>query len=335
MPYEDQYGRTCGFLNIEEDENTGVFKRRYFLLDSNTNKLHYFKDNPINLNSQSHNPVWEIELQKVSKVSDARKLRPKVDFCFVVNFAGQRYFLQAEDQTDMNKWIDVLNNASKIIVPKSEAQKQEAMEWHYGDLTQASYRTQVAGGVVCKIAQETNPDELSGSADSDDNVSGRGTPACHLAAHKSGYAVKQGAVRKSWKRRFFVLTDQGISYYQSEQSLSPIRTIPKNNLLEVKKSIATHLDRDNLFEIITSKRTFYVQADSPTDMSSWIDAIQKLLRTIKCEERKSMQDGSNKTPNYDMEVVYPKGQWGGATSPDQQGKGAKNSNLLKKIWLFR
>ncbi|CAE1315731.1 Pleckstrin homology domain-containing family A member 2,Pleckstrin homology domain-containing family A member 1 [Acanthosepion pharaonis] len=334
MPYEDQCGRTCGFLNIEEEENTGVFKRRYFQLDSHYNKLHYFKDNPINLNRHARNPVWEIELHKVSKVSDARKLRPKVDFCFVVNFAGRRFFLQAEDQADMNKWIDVLNNASKIIVPKSEVYKQEAMEWHYGDLSQASYRTQVAGGVVCKIAQETSADELSNSTDSDENDMGRGIPACHLAAHKSGYAVKQGAVRKNWKRRFFVLTDQGISYYHSEHSLSPIRTIPKSNLLEVRVSQGIHPDRDNLFEVLTSKRIFYVQADSPTDMHSWIDAIRKLLRTVKSEERKSMQDGGNKNLNYEVELVYPKGQWGGAT-PERQAKGSKNATKVrKKVWLF-
>lgn len=31
--------------------------------------------------------------------------------------------------------------------------------------------------------------------------------------------------------------------------------------------------RDNLFEIVTTSRTFYVQADSPEDMHSWIKAI--------------------------------------------------------------
>lgn len=31
--------------------------------------------------------------------------------------------------------------------------------------------------------------------------------------------------------------------------------------------------RDNLFEIVTSSRTFYVQADSPEEMHSWIKAV--------------------------------------------------------------
>ncbi|XP_038592671.1 pleckstrin homology domain-containing family A member 1-like [Micropterus salmoides] len=31
--------------------------------------------------------------------------------------------------------------------------------------------------------------------------------------------------------------------------------------------------RDNLFEMVTSSRTFYIQADSPEDMHSWIKAI--------------------------------------------------------------
>ncbi|KFO29632.1 Pleckstrin homology domain-containing family A member 1 [Fukomys damarensis] len=31
--------------------------------------------------------------------------------------------------------------------------------------------------------------------------------------------------------------------------------------------------RDNLFEIVTTSRTFYVQADSPEEMHSWIKAV--------------------------------------------------------------
>lgn len=34
----------------------------------------------------------------------------------VVNSAGRQLFLQAEDENDMRKWIDILNNASKITV---------------------------------------------------------------------------------------------------------------------------------------------------------------------------------------------------------------------------
>ncbi|GFN83308.1 pleckstrin homology domain-containing family a member 2, partial [Plakobranchus ocellatus] len=36
---------------------------------------------------------------------------------------------------------------------------------------------------------------------------------------KTGYCVKQGAVRKNWKRRYFTLHQMGLSYFKSEQSV--------------------------------------------------------------------------------------------------------------------
>lgn len=43
--------------------------------------------------------------------------------------------------------------------------------------------------------------------------------------------------------------------------------------------------RDNLFEIITSSRTFYIQADSPEDMHSWIRAITGAVQALKTRPR--------------------------------------------------
>ena len=39
--------------------------------------------------------------------------------------------------------------------------------------------------------------------------------------------------------------------------------------------------RENLFEVMTPGRTFYVQVDSSQDMEDWIKAFNDLIRTIK------------------------------------------------------
>lgn len=46
MPYLDRQDRICGFLDIEENENTDKFYRRYFILDTNSNFLYWYMDNP-------------------------------------------------------------------------------------------------------------------------------------------------------------------------------------------------------------------------------------------------------------------------------------------------
>ena len=35
--------------------------------------------------------------------------------------------------------------------------------------------------------------------------------------YKQGYLIKQGGLVKTWKRRLFVLDNEGLSYYKTEQ----------------------------------------------------------------------------------------------------------------------
>lgn len=46
MPYVDRQNRICGFLDIEEDESSGRFLRRYFILDTQRGNLLWYMDNP-------------------------------------------------------------------------------------------------------------------------------------------------------------------------------------------------------------------------------------------------------------------------------------------------
>lgn len=46
MPYVDRQNRICGFLDIEEMENSGKFLRRYFILDTLEGSLVWYMDNP-------------------------------------------------------------------------------------------------------------------------------------------------------------------------------------------------------------------------------------------------------------------------------------------------
>ena len=46
MPYVDRQNRICGFLDIEENENSGKFLRRYFILDTREDSFVWYMDNP-------------------------------------------------------------------------------------------------------------------------------------------------------------------------------------------------------------------------------------------------------------------------------------------------
>ncbi|XP_061448943.1 pleckstrin homology domain-containing family A member 2 isoform X2 [Rhineura floridana] len=269
MPYVDRQNRICGFLDIEDNEACGKFLRRYFILDTQANSLLWYMDNP--------------------QVSVAPpKQKPKTPFCFVINALSQRYVLQANDQNDLQDWVEALNRASKITVPKGGSLPSST------EVVKRPYKTEIIGGVVVQTP-------ISVSQNGGDGSEG-GEPAVHpllKRSHsyvpstktpigppilKSGYCVKQGNVRKSWKRRYFTLDDFSISYFKCEQDKEPLRSILLKDVLKTHECLVKSGDllmRDNLFEIITSYRTFYIQAYSPADMHSWIKEITRAVQALK------------------------------------------------------
>uniref|UniRef100_A0A2K6LS12 Pleckstrin homology domain containing A2 n=2 Tax=Rhinopithecus TaxID=542827 RepID=A0A2K6LS12_RHIBE len=312
MPYVDRQNRICGFLDIEEHENSGKFLRRYFILDTQANCLLWYMDNPQNL-AMGAGAVGALQLTYISKTCCVaciltREYLPFFSVAFVViNALSQRYFLQANDQKDMKDWVEALNQASKITVPKggglpmtTEVLKSLAAPAALEKKPQVAYKTEIIGGVVVHTPISQNGgDGQEGSEPGSHAILRRSqsyipTSGCRASTGppliKSGYCVKQGNVRKSWKRRFFALDDFTICYFKCEQDREPLRTIFLKDVLKTHECLVKSGDllmRDNLFEIITSSRTFYVQADSPEDMHSWIKEIGAAVQALKCHPRET------------------------------------------------
>ncbi|XP_069573692.1 pleckstrin homology domain-containing family A member 1 isoform X2 [Brachyistius frenatus] len=282
MPYVDRQNRICGFLDIEENESSGRFLRRYFILDTQQGSLLWYMDNPQNL-PKGTDKVGSLKLTYISKVSDATKLRPKAEFCFVINAGMRKFYLQANDQQDLVEWISVLNNATKITVPKpgeGHPTPADAPQDVLGAMKQVSYKTEIIGGVPIITATQEQGEGQNG-ADRGGLKRGQSQMPYFLsrgaqdqAVIKTGYCVKQGAVMKNWKRRYFMLDENAVSYYKSDLEREALRVIPLKEIHKVQECKQSELMmRDNLFEMVTSSRTFYMQADSPEDMHSWIKAI--------------------------------------------------------------
>ncbi|XP_023149937.1 pleckstrin homology domain-containing family A member 2 isoform X2 [Amphiprion ocellaris] len=279
MPYVDRLNRVCGFLDIEEKENSCRFQRRYFILDTQGNALLWYMDNPQNLPSGA-SFVGSLKLTYISKVSEATaKQKPKTEFCFVINAVSRRYFLQANDVTDMRDWVAALNRASKITVPKScpaplRSDVNTVISDTQGGRKQQAYKTEIIGGVVVHTPIQNESEDTEG----------RERKGNRPGVLRCGYCVKQGNVRKSWKRRFFTLDDNAVSYYKSEMDKEPLRAVLLRDIQKVHECLVKSGDlllRDNLFEIITSSRTFYIQTDSPEEMHGWIRDIEMKIQDFR------------------------------------------------------
>ncbi|XP_068597238.1 pleckstrin homology domain-containing family A member 1-like [Brachionichthys hirsutus] len=285
MPYVDRQNRICGFLDIEENESSGKFLRRYFILDTEEGSLVWFMDNPQNLPIGA-NYVGSLKLTYISKVSDATKLRPKAEFCFVINAGMRKYFLQANDLQDLVDWVNILNKATKITVPKlSDGQQNAENHRVLPDVLitkkPISYKTEIIGGVPIVTqtqhvggdgADRTEREALHRSHSQLPYFLSRSVQENTII--KSGYCVKQGAVMKTWKRRYFLLEENSLSYFKSDLDKEPLRMIPLKEVHKVQECKQSDIMmRDNLFEVVTPTRTFYIQADSPEGMHSWIKAV--------------------------------------------------------------
>uniref|UniRef100_A0AAY4DNU2 PH domain-containing protein n=1 Tax=Denticeps clupeoides TaxID=299321 RepID=A0AAY4DNU2_9TELE len=283
MPYVDRLNRICGFLDIEENENSGKFLRRYFILDTVKGSLVWYMDNPQNL-PKGAEVIGSLKLTYISKVSDATKLRPKAEFCFVINAGMRKFFLQANDQQDLVEWVSVLNKATKITVPKPGDVPQPCVESPLeapGATKQVSYKTEIIGGVPIVTATQEKGEGQNGAdrgglrkPPNQPYYINRPTYNQDQTVVKAGYCVKQGAVMKNWKRRYFTLDENGLSYFKSELDREALRVIPLKEIQKAQECKQSDLMmRDNLFELVTTSRTFYIQSDSPEDMHGWIKAI--------------------------------------------------------------
>ncbi|XP_054644072.1 pleckstrin homology domain-containing family A member 1-like [Dunckerocampus dactyliophorus] len=299
MPYVDRQNRICGFLDIEETESSGKFLRRYFILSTEHGSLLWYMDNPQNLPDGAEN-VGSLNLSYISKVSDAAKLRPKTEFCFVINAGMRKFYLQANDQQDLVEWIAVLNNATKITVPKdSMALSADAQQ----DVPAVSYKTEIVGGVpIITATQELG--EGQNGAECGALRRCHNQPPYFLsrevqdqAVIKAGFCVKQGAVMKTWKRRYFILDENALSYFKSDLDRGALRVICLKDILKVQECKQSELMmRDNLFEMVTSSRTFYLQTDSPEDMHSWIKAISGAIVAQRGPGRSINTDHTEPSP---------------------------------------
>uniref|UniRef100_A0A096MAP9 Pleckstrin homology domain containing A2 n=1 Tax=Poecilia formosa TaxID=48698 RepID=A0A096MAP9_POEFO len=306
MPYLDRLNRVCGFLDIEEKENSCRFQRRYFILDTQGNVLQWYMDNPQNLASGA-SFVGSLRLTYISKVSEATaKQKPKTEFCFVINAVSRRYFLQANDAVDMRDWVDALNKASKITVPKScpappKSDASAVISDSQVGRKQQAYKTEIIGGVVVHTPIQLNQEFafwqetrrvsvylMTRQKNETEETEGKEKKGNRPGVLRCGFCVKQGNVRKSWKRRFFTLDDNAVSYYKSDTDKEPLRGIPLRDIQKVHECLVKSGDlllRDNLFEIITHSRTFYIQTDTPEEMHGWIRDIDMKIREFRGHPR--------------------------------------------------
>lgn len=305
----DEHGRPCGFLDIDENDKRKKFQRRFFIVDLNCRLIKWFKENPKDKTGES-SPCGCINVDYITKVDVVNKFN-KLNNCFVINTPFRPYFALASNEQELKQWVEILNDAGKIVVPPEEVERLKAR--HQSKQSTKStetqeagvtYRTDIVAGVVQKkkVAceklklDEIPPSPTSAGSFAFDTSSDSDLSKFHFSSKnivKQGWGVKRGHVRKNWKRRYFVLYSNGFSYYKSDKDDEAIRTIPIDEILTIKvgsEENGDHDNRENLFMVVTTDKMYYVQVDSSDEMSSWVSSFNNVIEAHRKENSQRLLD---------------------------------------------
>jgi hypothetical protein len=127
---------------------------------------------------------------------------------------------------------------------------------------------------------------VGGDGDSDNDDAGDGGMSSSRLVRKAvytsymkGWLKKEGSVFKSWKKRFFVVTLNSISYYTSSTSFKSqkgfIPLTPTTKILPGEESLDGTLF---YFSLHTPKRNLYLCASTEEERFKWMDVLHSVVR---------------------------------------------------------
>ncbi|KAL3848073.1 hypothetical protein ACJMK2_018954 [Sinanodonta woodiana] len=130
---------------------------------------------------------------------------------------------------------------------------------------------------------------------------------------KEGMLIKRAQGRKkfglkNFKRRYFVLTNQALTYSRSKED-DPRFVLPIDNILAVEKLEEQSFKMQYMFQVIQPQRTLYIQANNCVEEKEWLDILTKVSNKNK-----------NRLKEYHP-AAYLNGHWLCCKAADQSSHG--------------
>ncbi|KAF0973059.1 hypothetical protein FDP41_008723 [Naegleria fowleri] len=106
--------------------------------------------------------------------------------------------------------------------------------------------------------------------------------------HRSGYVFKKGGLIKSIKKRWLVLNEEELAYYESVEKMAgepPIDRIYLRLVIAAEDTGKTEMiSKKNYFEFIIKTnlgRDYQIYVETPEERSVWVDTINSLTHAFK------------------------------------------------------
>ncbi|KAK4046748.1 Subunit of the glycosylphosphatidylinositol transamidase complex-like protein [Microbotryomycetes sp. JL201] len=140
-------------------------------------------------------------------------------------------------------------------------------------------------------------------------------------AVKSGYLMKKGEKRKTWKKRWFVLRGGQLAMYKNDKEYRLLRLIPLQEIhsvgpVEIKK-------HSHAFGIVTPKRTYYIKAESDAAVQAWCRSIEQAKQDLlTTSTTRSSNDTPTRRPSLEKSQTTPQ-----PTAPPTPGLVSPNGTV--------
>jgi len=92
--------------------------------------------------------------------------------------------------------------------------------------------------------------------------------------YKEGYLIKQGTKVKNWRKRWFVLKNDTLTYYKVRGDSLPAGEIDLKQAVSIGTTVIPGKEKESAFEIVTEGRTYPIIATS-ANLDDWILLLNK------------------------------------------------------------
>eukprot|EP00002_Diphylleia_rotans_P028254 TRINITY_DN5700_c0_g2_i1.p1 TRINITY_DN5700_c0_g2~~TRINITY_DN5700_c0_g2_i1.p1 ORF type:complete len:1097 (-),score=216.38 TRINITY_DN5700_c0_g2_i1:583-3873(-) len=113
-----------------------------------------------------------------------------------------------------------------------------------------------------------------------------------LIGLKQGYLSKLGNKVKSWKKRWFVLTNEKISYHTNASETEPLGVIHLKDIQSIMEASDLETAKQNTLKVATPNRAYLFTAETREDFEEWLStlrAVASLYSTQFSSDRQTSQ----------------------------------------------
>ncbi|KAF9903201.1 hypothetical protein EC991_004067 [Linnemannia zychae] len=109
---------------------------------------------------------------------------------------------------------------------------------------------------------------------------------------RQGYLLKLGNTYKTWRKKWFVLRGDKLTYYKNTKEYQPLGIIPLSSIIDALQMDPVSKHKQYCLRIVTAKRSFVCCAPDEDTLLLWLDAIHVECERVAQESRRE-QDGES------------------------------------------